>query len=257
MKQFSISILRYLNYRNQIRFNDVFIASYPKSGNTWLSYIIANIVISYNNLPIKVTQYSVRNFVSEMHTHAKLPNAIEPFPRFIKTHNKECHFFHNSIYLVRNPIQTMASYYIYCLSLGHIPQDTTFNKFIRMKSFGINNWIHHTEGWLKRTKIGSNVQIFRYEDLKEDTYTEIQRMLDVLGLKISSEIVKNAIDNSDRTRMGSDVYKSMQSKFTRADLNYKFVREDTNRPRTNIDDDSLALITSKTKSLASELGYQL
>ena len=85
--------------------SDTFIVSYPKSGNTWLRFIIANMLTKE-----LVTMKNIDEFVPDIYNFKKQINA-KGEPRFIKTHNVNLKQYPKTIYIHRDYRDVLVSYY--------------------------------------------------------------------------------------------------------------------------------------------------
>ena len=69
--------------------SDVYIVSFPKSGNTWLSFLIANVNQLIINSHLNVTWYNLHNIIPDIHISKSAVNQAEQqsgtlFHNFIK-----------------------------------------------------------------------------------------------------------------------------------------------------------------------------
>src|ERR1700683_4505070 len=69
--------------------DDTYIVEYPKSGSTWLSFLIANVNLQINNIPAQVTWWNLREYVFDVEFNRDLPaNPFTlPHGRFLHTHS--------------------------------------------------------------------------------------------------------------------------------------------------------------------------
>lgn len=154
-KLFKIIYNRYWRFKNynSIKNDDIVLASFLKSGNTWLRFIFANIINEYLKLGNRIDFFSIQQFVPDMHKKElwKIDN-YPPFPKIIKTHDMWDSKFKNVIYLIRNPENVMVSYFTYLkeevgLSLAQ------FDKFLRNEQYGIEKWLDHVKSYRGKCKV--------------------------------------------------------------------------------------------------------
>lgn len=214
--------IRHLSYKKYLpadaRQDDVYLVEFPKSGVTWLSFILSNIYIRLENKNEKefVTFYNLTKYVYELDAlfnKAFMSKSVEK--RFIKSHSLYNPFYLMVIYLLRNPFDVMVSYYNYMSDQGW---NGSFIKFVKSKEHGIYAWKNHVNNWLLNTEIfySNTIHLLKYEDLLRDTFTEIKSIFYNLGLNISDDIIKNAIYDSSLENM-----KKSEEFYRRHSFNYK------------------------------------
>ena len=216
----------------------IWIASYPKSGNTLIRAILTSLIFSedgivdYKNLH-RISNFSngffFKKFISSyeniLETSKYWIKAQEELNKnkklkFFKTHNAFCTINGNAftnenntagcIYVVRDPRDVVVSASKY-YDLSH---DETKNNMFNEKMDLINNmkgspfntflgsWPNHYNSWTKNCK---NVLLIKYENLIENKENEIRRIISFLNkfVKISFDEKKiiNCIESSSFQNM--------------------------------------------------------
>ena len=190
----------------------IWCASYPKSGNTWVRAILTTLLYSKDgifnfNLLKEVSQFPLRhqfkNFTKDYSNLKKISQysikAQEKINsdgklRIFKTHNGNYNFLGNDftnkknalgvIYIVRDPrniIASISGHYQLNMeqsvsfmldkkrTLGNLSQnDTSEENVIDL----LCSWKDHYNSW----KISSNLILIKYEDLLNDTKSQIDRL---------------------------------------------------------------------------------
>ena len=93
------------NHGTVICQNDFILASYPKSGNTWLRFLLANI---YNSLEHKFNEidfHTVHEVIPELKQHDYCN--YHYLPKVFKTHETYEDSFKNVILILRNPLENI------------------------------------------------------------------------------------------------------------------------------------------------------
>ncbi|MDC0832549.1 sulfotransferase domain-containing protein [Geitlerinema sp. CS-897] len=206
--------------KNQI----IWLASYPRSGNTWMRFLLANLIFSKpeTSLDIEKLIPDIHFFISE--PELKLEDLLEWKILVCKTHfkfNKTMPLVQHTggfIYIVRHPIDVMMSNFNYNLRrtgyrLSDINPDTVnnylevyINDFLKNKGdsryfkFGFGNILEHYDSWLK---ILDRFQgyVIRYEDLLSKPKIKLQEICNFLGLNVDSIEIERAIQNSSFSEM--------------------------------------------------------
>ena len=248
-----------LNLKSEIKHDDVFLVSFPKSGNTWISFIIANLMSLDSGKNIDVNFFNLIDFIPEYPNHIKNLNGIRwgRFPRIIKSHELLNNQFNKVFLIIRDPRDVMVSYYFYSKNLGNIPNRTTISDFIRSNKFGIESWVSHTHSWLSRASTGKRVQCFLYENFIKDPKKEVLGMLHILGIKLENSIIEGAIRRSTKDKMRFLEETTRSSNIRLYDTNFQFVRKGEIGEGSKLNRDDLEFIREKAIGFAKGIGYNL
>ena len=213
----------------------IWIASYPKSGNTWLRSIITSLLYTTDGifdfkLIKKIKQFPTRNQFQEFTRNFNDINEISKFwllaqdkinlteeIKFFKTHNLNCAVNKNSftnkshtlgtIYVVRDPrnlVNSIKNHY----NKGNDEEAKNF--LISKKILSrvpkdneadiatlLGSWSDHYNFW---TKKNSNLLLIKYEDLILDTKKELERIIIYLKkfmtVEINPEKIKNILNTT-------------------------------------------------------------
>ncbi|MBT3670473.1 MAG: sulfotransferase domain-containing protein [Chloroflexi bacterium] len=183
--------------------NDYFLVSYPKSGNTWVRFILANLFksdqesINFTN----VGEY-VPDIYKEMDIQT-LRNDSSGFNNFslrlLKTHDNYSFIFKNTnvVYVARDGRDTLTSYYYYINARKETPvklQDI----IIQGTTYGL--WSNHVLNWIK-SRDHKKFFLLKYEDMRTNALIETKKLLTFLDLKIEEESIKKSISLSTVTKM--------------------------------------------------------
>tara|TARA_B100000282_G_scaffold292624_1_gene266644 strand:+ start:297 stop:1133 length:837 start_codon:yes stop_codon:yes gene_type:complete len=213
----------------------IWIASYPKSGNTWLRSIITSLLYTTDGifdfkLIKKIKQFPTRNQFQEFTRNFNDINEISKFwllaqdkinlteeIKFFKTHNLNCAVNKNSftnkshtlgtIYVVRDPrnlVNSIKNHY-------NKDNDEEAKNFLISKKILsrvpkdneadiatlLGSWSDHYNFWTKRN---SNLLLIKYEDLILDTKKELERIIIYLKkfmtVEINPEKIKNILNTT-------------------------------------------------------------
>ena len=209
----------------------IWLASYPKSGNTWVRFFLESLLHSKdNNLDInntnirqfplrkdfadlKIDENNVKEFVSNCITcqyRINLDNSVKIF----KTHNAfwkaDKHAFTNEdntqgvIHIVRDPRNVVTSLKNHFNSKSYeetfkfMDNDKQYigSKFNNKDNYLptiISSWSNHYNSWKKMKK---NYLLIRYEDLLFDTCNQFNKIADYLKTNLNFEFEKSLIENS-------------------------------------------------------------
>jgi hypothetical protein len=190
--------LKYLKYKRSLPLNpmhdDIYIVEFPKSGITWLSNILGHIESEYTDKNNYVTFYNHHKYVVDIH-QAQGVNINRTLKRtFIKSHAEFNPYYYFVVYLIRNPFDVMVSYFNF---LKHSGYDNSFEFFIRDKKYGIKKWKNHVDSWFYKKIMAQRIHFMRYEDLMSEPIKTIENLYKNLGVHISDEVIKKAVQKSD------------------------------------------------------------
>lgn len=212
--------------------DDIFLVSYPKSGNTWTRFLLGNLM----NPDCRITFSNVEVKVPDIYGASKNMLKKTPRPRLIKSHECFDPRYRRVVYIVRDPRDVALSAYHYDRKVKNIgddfPPDTYVStRFMKTDEY-FGTWGEHAGSWLVNSKNvfhlarlkngflgtmgswGENVMswlgarghgreflLVRYEDLLEDTHREMTRIAEFLGLQVSPEKIARAVDLSSADNM--------------------------------------------------------
>lgn len=204
--------------------SDVFLVSFPKSGNTWLRFLLANAMVRHLGLDVDMDFAAVHSIIPDIHRDsiAKEPQ-FSPFPRIIKSHVSLNRRYPRVIYLVRDGRDVMISF------LGHLKREqwfgdeTSISEILRNKRFGIRPWRDHVRSWFAMEG-QENFHWLRYEDLLADTAGRLKECLDFIGIEMADETVSFAVSRSSFKSMRR-VEETKGLKFGRSMPGARFIRK--------------------------------
>jgi aryl sulfotransferase len=202
----------------------VWIASYPKSGNTWMRILLSNLLAGLdgpediNNLTLSAEIAGSRALFEDqtlIDSHLLRAGEIEALrpavhdayaasrssATFSKVHDAwTClpdgrpqlgRLARAALYIVRDPRDVAVSYAAFqgCSVDKAITQMDSADEFLGPSNAQLRqhlgDWSAHVRGWLDQTMVP--VHLLRYEDLLADTAGEFRRALAFLGAQSSGD----------------------------------------------------------------------
>lgn len=168
---------------------DVFLASYPRSGNTWLRFLLADI-----SLGRSVGFEELDRVIPAVGFHDGAP-ALVGAGRMIKTHERHRGAYERSVYLVRDVRDVLVSWYR--VSREDADDFTGFDGFVhdfmsdRASPYG--SWLDHVNHWRAAKRRGSRIIIRRFEDLRAEPAAVLEDVLAFAGAKVDRTRIEEAV----------------------------------------------------------------
>jgi hypothetical protein len=214
-------------FLRRLRETDVFIVGHPKSGNTWLAYMIAIILRAAEAPPI--TMANIKEHIPHIHGSDGSIRKYELLrnPRFFRNEypiHPECYL--KTIYLIRDPRAVLVSYYhMYCVVRPREPLTLTafLDQYLRegcLKNLEpLQRWDRQVAAWLKKASDNKRVLIVKYEDMLKDRKSIIERVIRFTDLKVEDNRIREAVDRGSFEQMqqdeeahGAEAYLKIQDK---------------------------------------------
>jgi hypothetical protein len=186
-----------------VKEDDTFVVSYPKSGNTWIRFLIGNIyhrseTITFSNIEEKVP---------DIYHHSDRSLLKLPRPRILKSHESYDARYPRVIYVVRDPRDVVVSYYHYLIKMRAIDESYPMGRFVEQFIAGewdwCGSWRGNVESWLQGSSANDDFLLLRYEDMLSSTFEAVERIALFLGKELSEQDIQLAIDASSFDRMRS------------------------------------------------------
>jgi len=240
-----------------VRDDDIFIVSYPRSGNTWMRFLLGSLF--FEN---KIDWTNLEDMVPDIYINSDKKMLELASPRLIKSHHPYDSRYKKVIYIVRDVRDVVLSYYKWHLKMKESYNEdfqSFFKKFIAgdLDSFG--DWGTNVRSWLNnKEEVEYGFLFLKYEDLMDDTFNEIKKAVDFLNLDRSDEVIEDAIEWSSFENM-KELEKKQRDKVdlfknTRKDID--FVRKAKVKGWEGIlSDKQKQRISVKFGGLLSELDY--
>ena len=201
------------------RKNLVWLASYPKSGNTWTRIFLANFLLNPDQ-PVPINEvhrigigdsvsgaykkinagrYDPADYMGHLQQRSRVLSAIANNGadlNFLKTHNLNDAAFgvrlidpaltRAAVYIIRHPLDVAISY---ARHYGQTPSkacqsitrsdNTTVADANNVKQY-LGTWSDHVRGWTQTRQF--KVHTMRYEDMQADPRSSFSALLDFLGI---------------------------------------------------------------------------
>jgi hypothetical protein len=181
--------------------DDIFLVSYPKSGNTWTRFLIASLVYPERDPDFT----NINELIPDPEALSKRRLATLPRPRIIKTHQYYHPSYKNIICIVRDPRDVAVSEYHFCRKRrvydDGFPMAEHVKRFLAGETSVYGSWGDNMASWLA-TRMGTpRFLLLRYEDMIEDTARELRKVAEFMGIGASAERIAAAVARSAADNM--------------------------------------------------------
>lgn len=245
--------------------DDVFIVSYPRSGNTWTRFLISNLI--YQDEPTTFANIEAR--IPEIYFNSDHMMRGLPRPRILKSHECFDPRCRRVIYIVRDPRDVAVSFYHHNVKAGNIPDGYPMDDFVPRfiaAEFDTRwgSWDDNVRSWLALRNGHSGFLLLSYEEMKKDSVGQLLRVGSFLEqssfrqLDLSPQKIQRAVDLSSSERMRAlEKEQGGQWVLTRQTRPDKpFVRTaSAGGWKTTLSEKSIAAIEGSWGGTMSALGY--
>jgi hypothetical protein len=190
----------------------IWIAAYPKSGNTWVRFMVCNLLFGRQE-----TAAALATLVPDIH-EVPVPTLCGGQRALLKTHftfSESLPFADRTaaaIYIIRHPADVLVSNFFYSQrSAGNTdPSTADFDRYVEMFleyrgdkrwiELGMGSWEQNVRSWLQGALPFPVVRI-RYEDMIDDPQGTCRSMARLLRPESSAADIEGAVQNSSFSRM--------------------------------------------------------
>jgi hypothetical protein len=190
----------------------VWIASYPKSGNTWVRFMACNLLFGRQE-----SASMLSTLAPDLHEMGGSPDAVAP-AGLLKTHfafSSTLPYAEQTaaaIYVVRDPADVLASNFFYSQRSERLSEASSaeFDRYVdaflehrgdpRWIRLGMGSWEENIRSWLQ-TPVDFPIVRLRYEDMVDDPMTAGRAIARLLRPDSTPADIRQAVDNSSFERM--------------------------------------------------------
>ncbi|KAM5132490.1 sulfotransferase 2B1-like isoform 1-T2 [Mantella aurantiaca] len=202
----SMEDLNFVENEFQVRDDDVFNVTYPKSGTTWMLEILSLIKTNGDPTLCRTVPNWQRLPWIESHGIAKGQQENKEKSRYFDTH-LPIHLFMKSflnskakiIYTVRNPKDVIVSHYYFgkmSIFFNDFENfDELLKEFLWSKEVPYGSWFDHVKGWTDLMG-NSNFMLNTYEDMQKDIRGSVKRICKFIGKELDDAAMDSVIENA-------------------------------------------------------------
>ncbi|XP_029452311.1 amine sulfotransferase-like [Rhinatrema bivittatum] len=196
----------------EIKDDDVFLVTYPKSGTIWNQQILSLIfheghregtenICTIDRVPW--LEYNIKNMDFNQRVSPRLFSTHLPHylvPKDLRNKKGKV------IYVFRNPKDAMISFYYFHQTVAELDHTTNLDDFIEKFLTGnvpSSSWFDHVRGWYTHRE-DFNILFITYEEIIKDHRGAVLKLCDFLGKKLDDETVDRIVERSSFKNMKMD-----------------------------------------------------
>ena len=245
------SVLTWLQHQD-IHSNDVIFSSYPRSGSTWLRFMLCELLTG-----METSFEVVDRLLAGIGHHQNIPSLLPNSSRLLKTHEPYRAEYQRAIYLIRDVRDVVVSEYAFCRREGFFGGDFDqfFELFLQGKVSRYGFWGDHVESWLQfASKQPSQVLFMRFEDLRSDTANVLAKCMDFLGVERTQAQILQAVKN--RTLADMKLKEDQAEKLKRRSEGLRFVTDGAvGKGKQQLSVDQMDRLVAATQAALTKFGY--
>ncbi|PRX09060.1 UNVERIFIED_ORG: sulfotransferase domain-containing protein [Martelella mediterranea] len=240
--------------------DDRFIVGYPKSGNTWVDFIVATITARDVH---DVNFTTINSIVADIHSESPIRMSRLPSPRWLKSHDYYHPSYNKVLLVVRHPYAVAVSFYYYYMKNNRFDESYKISEFVESWIKGewgtsFSTWGAHTESWLDRAQDG-RLMVLRYEDLKKAPEAAVRNISSFFELEISDQRVDETVawcSAENMAKLENDGLEKGFRGFKSARKDIQFVRSSSSTTRQTLTDVDKKAIFEAWADVMKRVGYE-
>jgi hypothetical protein len=261
----------------------VFVSSFPRSGNTWMRYLLADVLLQTQNIPTS-TQLPVHpdDLIPEFRGNSiinrlkRCPSwARRPPVAFVKTHvpyprvkgilsGSQWHPFKTSntpsrnckmLYMYRSPDDALVSFYHLCLREPEWRSKTTcgIDAFCRKE---VSGWANNISSYLRAADDGFPIVFISYEQLLGKTEPVLAEVLRWVGLPHDKPMVERAVSNMQFNKLQAMEIQENKARRAGPGQQLFFRHGRSGSGRVELQESTRQEVLEKTASLMGEINQR-
>ncbi|XP_071955662.1 amine sulfotransferase-like [Antedon mediterranea] len=196
----------------EVREDDIFVLSYPKSGTHWTLEIVGNIVCEGNKDKVNENYRSNPPGPIEFSdNYKKLNSFLTEKPRVMMTHARvdvlPKQIFEGKgkvVFMIRNPKDNLVSYWNFLKEYQYLEEyeewDSCFEASLKADML-YGNWFDFNLPYYENHRNKKNFLFLTYEEMKIDHKGCVIRICDFLSRPLSEEQVDKVVENTTFSNM--------------------------------------------------------
>jgi len=240
--------------------DDIFLVSYPRSGNTWIRFLLGTLISGE-----KIDWHNMESGIPDIYRNTNKELLKVNRPRFLKSHHPYEKKYNKVVYLVRDVRDVILSYYNFHLKFKQEidpikSMDQFIEKFIMGDLDDFGTWKGNVDSWISNNyQIKNGFLLVKYEELKDDTFKCVKDILSFINVNRKDEEINNAIEWCSFNNMKKMEKRQQDVKlFSNSDNKKDFMRSGKSGDWKEIfNETQIEKINIKYSRTLIELGYKV
>jgi hypothetical protein len=187
-----------------VRTTDVFLCTYPKSGTTWLGYMIAQFLKQDPAEQLDLKTFN--RYVPDVNFNYTKRGSLREYSDFLDPRFFLCHATYDPnlprvVYVLRDPRDVMLSYWHYKKFLSK-DFAQSLAEYLQSGNHWPCEWDQHVSSWLLPQN-HPNLLVVRYEAMQIDAAGVLRQVLEFAGVDCHQDKLLAAVEASRFNRMRS------------------------------------------------------
>jgi hypothetical protein len=229
---------RVLRKMNHHRTTELYLVGYPKTGNTWIRYMLGRYMQMLCNLPAlplfdatdswgrcekfcagPAMQFTHHPLVwrNQQASDLTYENVVRPYS------DKRV------VLLVRHPLDTLVSHWMQRKYQTKENYSCSLSEFLRDMDWGIEKYFRFYSLWFKHKSDVKDFLLVRYEDTSSNAHQALSRLLEFLAVPARDELLTQTVADSNFESMRNVELTGVVPKYRSSGLKI-FATGDMNNP---------------------------
>jgi len=239
-----------------MRTNDILVAAFPKSGITYFGFLLTAARLHHGGMALRPTMYNIDFLLIDTHKMAgQQPGSIwrDGIGDLYKTHDRFAKV-PNVIYVLRDPVETLRSYYHFRHQLGTRESVAEFLS----GPHGIDGWTAHVRSWLIDNRAAEqSVFVTLYDSLVARPRDELRLLGAQLGLEFSPQTLDYAVAAASLERMRASEAAFVARNPVNAQFTLEFVRPGAQRTAAGFTPQLIESINARARPVYEQVRSRL
>lgn len=236
-------------YHRGLHATDVFIASYPRAGSTWLRFLLYELLTGEEgDFP------AVNRAIPGVGRHRAAPPLLSGSRRLLQTHEPYRREYRRAVYLVRDVRDVVVSEFYFQRMWGIFAGDfeSFVPAFLRGEVNRYGSWQAHTRAWLDaQAQRPNDILLVKFGELRRAPEATVAQILAFVGEERADDVIAAAVAHNSKERM-----REKEDVFNVADKNLSFVRKGAvGGWRATLTEAQVAAVEAHAGAELERLGY--